>query len=76
MSRETRLTHLSLVETAEGIANGSFSSEEVTRACLERIEAAQRHLNCFIRLEGDEALEVAKAAELLRRPGADGTGRL
>jgi aspartyl-tRNA(Asn)/glutamyl-tRNA(Gln) amidotransferase subunit A len=69
MSRETRLTHLSLVETAEGIANGSFSSEEVTRACLERIEAAQRHLNCFIRLEGDEALEVAKAADRARAGG-------
>jgi aspartyl-tRNA(Asn)/glutamyl-tRNA(Gln) amidotransferase subunit A len=69
MSAETRLTHLGLVETADGIASGAFSSEEVTRACIERIEAAQSHLNCFIRFEPDEALETAKAADRARARG-------
>jgi aspartyl-tRNA(Asn)/glutamyl-tRNA(Gln) amidotransferase subunit A len=69
MSAETRLTHLALVETAEGIASGTFSSEEVTRACIERIERAQPRLNCFIRLEADEALETAKAADKARARG-------
>lgn len=69
MSADTRLTHLGLIETAEGIASGAFSSEEVTRACLERIEAAQPHLNCFIRIEGEEALETAKAADRARASG-------
>ena len=71
MSAETRLTHLDLVETAQGIASGTFSSEEVTRACIDRIEAAQPHLNCFIRLEADEALETAKAADRARARGMD-----
>ena len=71
MSGETRLTHLDLVETAEGIASGAFSSEEVTRACVQRIETAQPHLNCFIGLEADEALETAKAADRARSRGMD-----
>jgi aspartyl-tRNA(Asn)/glutamyl-tRNA(Gln) amidotransferase subunit A len=71
MSAETRLTHLGLVETADGIASGTFSSEEVTRACIERIEAAQPHLNCFIRLEAEEALETAKAADRARSRGME-----
>lgn len=71
MNAETRLTHLGLVETAEGIASGAFSSEEVTRACIERIEAAQPHLNCFIRLEAEEALETSKAADRARSRGMD-----
>jgi aspartyl-tRNA(Asn)/glutamyl-tRNA(Gln) amidotransferase subunit A len=69
MSGDTRLTNLSLVETAVGIASGAFSSEEVTRACIDRIEAAQPHLNCFIRLEADEALETARAADRARAGG-------
>jgi aspartyl-tRNA(Asn)/glutamyl-tRNA(Gln) amidotransferase subunit A len=69
MSAETRLTHLGLIETAEGIASGNFSSEAVTRACIERIEAAQPHLNCFIRLEAEEAIDAAKAADAKRARG-------
>ena len=40
MTAETRLTHLGLVETAKGIASGAFSSEEVARACIQRIGTA------------------------------------
>ncbi|MDG2285182.1 MAG: amidase [Alphaproteobacteria bacterium] len=69
MSAETRLTHLGLIETAEGIASGRFSSEEVTRACIDRIEAAQPHLNCFIRLEAEEALDAARAADAKKARG-------
>ena len=66
MTAETRLTHLGLVETAKGIASGAFSSEEVARACIQRIGAAQPHLNCFIRLQANEALETGKAADSAR----------
>ena len=47
MSGATALTHLSLIETADGIASGAFSAEAVTRACLERIEAAQPPAQLF-----------------------------
>ncbi len=69
MSGDPRLTHLSLIETAEGIASGAFSSEEVTRACIARIEALQPRLNCFIRLEAEDALEAARAADRARANG-------
>ena len=57
------LTGLSLVEAAEAIATGKASSEEITRACLERIEALQPRLNCFIALHGEQALEAARRAD-------------
>ncbi|MCZ6730605.1 MAG: amidase [SAR324 cluster bacterium] len=59
----TELTHLSLVEAAQAIAAGKTSSEEVTRACLERIEQLQPRLNCFIAIRGDEALDDARRAD-------------
>ena len=60
MTAETELTHLGLVETAKGIASGAFSSEEVARACIQRIGAAQPHLNCSIRLQANEASKLAR----------------
>ena len=56
-------THLSLAEVAEAIATRRLSSEEVTRACLERAERLQPTLNAFIALEGDAALAAARAAD-------------
>ena len=38
----------SLTEVAAGIRKKDFSSEEVTRNCLEKIEDLQPKLNCFI----------------------------
>ena len=38
----------SLTEVAAGIRRKEFSSEEVTRNCLEKIEKLQSKLNCFI----------------------------
>ena len=57
------LSSLSLVEAAEAIRDKHASSLEVTQACLDRAHALQPFLNCFISLEGDEALAAARAAD-------------
>ena len=69
MSADTALTHLSLIEAAEGIASGAFSSEEVTRACIELVERMQPRLNCFIALEAEAALDAARSADIARARG-------
>ena len=53
MSVKSTLTDLTLIEVADGIKSGKFSSEEVTMACLERGDKAQPSLNCFISVEGN-----------------------
>ena len=69
MSADPALTHRSLVAVASDIASGRISSEEVTAACLARIEAAQPELNCFIAIEAEAALDAARAADAVRARG-------
>jgi len=63
MSAKSTLTDLTLIEVADGIKLGKFSSEEVTMACLERIDKAQPSLNCFISIEENSALKAAREAD-------------
>jgi aspartyl-tRNA(Asn)/glutamyl-tRNA(Gln) amidotransferase subunit A len=58
-----------LVGIADAIKNGETSSEDVTRACVERAEAVQPNLNCFISLEADEAMEAARGADAAMASG-------
>ncbi|MED5227175.1 MAG: amidase, partial [Pseudomonadota bacterium] len=53
----------SLTEVAAGIRRKEFSSEEVTRNCLEKIEKLQSKLNCFISIYAEEAIEAARRAD-------------
>ena len=53
----------SLTEVAAGIRKKEFSSEEVTRNCLEKIEELQPKLNCFISVYREEAIKAAKYAD-------------
>ena len=57
------LCSLTLVEAAEAIRGKRASAVEITQACLDRAEARQPSINCFIALEGDEALAAARAAD-------------
>jgi aspartyl-tRNA(Asn)/glutamyl-tRNA(Gln) amidotransferase subunit A len=52
-----------LVELAAGLKARKFSSVELTRAYLERIEAHQPELNAFITVVPEAALEQAAAAD-------------
>lgn len=63
-----------LTELAAGLRAGDFSSEELTRACLERIAAHDGELNSFITVDEERALEQARAAD--RRLAAGEAGPL
>jgi aspartyl-tRNA(Asn)/glutamyl-tRNA(Gln) amidotransferase subunit A len=54
---------LSLTELAAAIRGRKLSSVEALTAMLARIEAWQPVTNAFVRLEQDEALELARAAD-------------
>jgi aspartyl-tRNA(Asn)/glutamyl-tRNA(Gln) amidotransferase subunit A len=62
----------SLVELAAGLRDGQFSSEELTRACLERIRRLDGELNSFISVTETEALAAAQAADARIRAGEAG----
>jgi aspartyl-tRNA(Asn)/glutamyl-tRNA(Gln) amidotransferase subunit A len=62
-----------LKEVAAAIRRRKLSSVELTRALLARIERWQPALNAFVRVEAEEALAAAKAADrALARRGAKG----
>ena len=63
MNKLKELTDLTLIEVAAGIKKGTFSSEEVTRHCLTRIDQAQPILNCFISIDQEAAIKGAQKAD-------------
>ncbi|MDH5571027.1 MAG: Asp-tRNA(Asn)/Glu-tRNA(Gln) amidotransferase subunit GatA, partial [Gammaproteobacteria bacterium] len=52
-----------IAELALGLRNKDFSSEELTRYTLARIESRDKELNSFITVTSDYAIEQAKAAD-------------
>ena len=60
---DTQLHYLSIRQAAELIRKGELSPVELTRACLDRIEATDDRLHSFILLLADEALADARIAE-------------
>jgi aspartyl-tRNA(Asn)/glutamyl-tRNA(Gln) amidotransferase subunit A len=62
----------SLVELSAGLRAGSFSSEELTRACLDRVNRFDGQLNCFISVTEELALEAARAADVRIKAGNAG----
>ena len=52
-----------IAELAAGLRAGEFTSEELTRAFLERIKAHDGRLNSFITVTEEPALEQARAAD-------------
>ncbi|MBC8338370.1 MAG: amidase [Rhodospirillales bacterium] len=57
------ITGLSLTDVAAAIAGKHLSSEETTRACLERIEALGETLNCIAGIDADAAIADARKAD-------------
>ncbi len=60
---DTQLHYLSIRQAGELIRKGDLSPVELTRACLDRIEATDDRLHSFILLLADEALADARNAE-------------
>ncbi|MGB9352504.1 MAG: amidase, partial [Pseudolabrys sp.] len=63
------LSALTAAQTAAEIASGALSSEEVTRACLDRIEAAEDTVKAFAHLDPEFALAQARESDQWRRSG-------
>ncbi len=63
---------LTLAEIARGLADKSFSSEELTRALLARIHQLDPQLNSFISVTDDLAIAQARAADARRAAGESG----
>jgi len=53
----------SIAELAAGLRNGDFSSQELTRHFLSRLERFDRRLNSFITVDADGALAAAQRAD-------------
>ena len=59
----TELHHYTLAELASGLAARRFSSVEVAKHFLARIERVNSDLNAFITVTAQQALEAAEAAD-------------
>jgi len=57
------LTYAEITEVAPRLASGELSPVELTRACLDRIDALDPQINAFITVLGDSALDEARQAE-------------
>ena len=65
----------SAAEMGRLMAAGSLTSEEITRACLEQIEALNPLLNAFLSYDAEHALAQARAIDA-RRAGGESLGPL
>ena len=60
---DTQLHYLTIHQAGELIRKGELSPVELTRACLDRIQATDDRLHSFILLLADDALAQARTAE-------------
>jgi len=65
------INKLNIKQAKEGLRKKEFSSVELTKACLDRINATDDKLNVFVTLTENEALESAKQADELILAGQD-----
>ena len=60
---DTQLHYLSIRQAGELIQKGELSPVELTRACLDRIQATDDRLHSFVLLLADDAMAQARTAE-------------
>ena len=63
---------MTLTELKAGLENGDYSSVELTRALLERIDKFDGDLNAFVTVTGDQAIAAAEKADAARASGEGG----
>jgi aspartyl-tRNA(Asn)/glutamyl-tRNA(Gln) amidotransferase subunit A len=69
MAADDALSNLSLAEAARQVRDGRVSPVELVEASLARIGALDSRLHAFISVFADQALDVAKAMEIMARAG-------
>ena len=62
----------SITEIRQGLDKGEFSSVEITTDYLQRIEASNEKLNCFITVTAEQALQQAENADKAMATGHQG----
>jgi aspartyl-tRNA(Asn)/glutamyl-tRNA(Gln) amidotransferase subunit A len=65
----SNLANLDINKARAGLDSGKFTSFELTKYYLDRIERLDKELNCFITLTSELALKQAKAADKRREKG-------
>jgi aspartyl-tRNA(Asn)/glutamyl-tRNA(Gln) amidotransferase subunit A len=68
----TDFSSLSLHEAVEGLRAKSFSAVELAQATVAAAEAAQGPLNCFTSIDGERALDMARASDARLARGEGG----
>jgi aspartyl-tRNA(Asn)/glutamyl-tRNA(Gln) amidotransferase subunit A len=68
----TDLTQLSLSDAVDGLKAKQFSSREITQAFLSEIDKANPHLNAYVAVTHDKALDMADAADANLKAGKGG----
>lgn len=67
----TELCYLTIAEAKSGLRQRKFSAGELTRACLERIDAIDGKLHAFITLTRELAVQQAAQADQELQSGQD-----
>ena len=68
----SELHHMTIGETLAAMARGDCTSEDVTRRYLDRIEEVDSQIGAFLRVDREQALADARAADQKRRDGDKG----
>jgi aspartyl-tRNA(Asn)/glutamyl-tRNA(Gln) amidotransferase subunit A len=71
MSADSQLLQLSLAQAAHKVRSREVSPVELVQACLNRIKATDDVLRSYITVFEEQALQVAKAAEIMAGAGHD-----
>ncbi len=66
------LTNMTLKAALDGLSTKAFSAEELARAHVSAIAAANPHLNAFVLETPDKAIEMARASDERRAKGEAG----
>lgn len=66
----TDFNHLSAVQAAQQISTGKLKSEDLVRACLDRIRERDADLQAWVHLDPDLALSQARAVDRQGKRGA------
>lgn len=70
------ILNLSLTALASAIAKREITSESAVQSCLDRIALWQPSRNCFVEIDGDAALEQARACDRHLATGGTALGSM